>query len=216
LMDQFAERLGQTAATWARAVAPVAERVAQAFWSKGGSRGRHDSLPSTLTQRNKRLAQGARPEPPTLVPPKPQKVCQICGKDLRQGAHCVQCAPTVAREALIQAARAGRLISHRPASEAKRTATRLRNARAEAVWNEKEHPRWLTDAFYLETIRPRLMSLTNGAVRAALGVSVGYAARVRRGTVRPHPRHWLSLAILAGASYPGSDATHTLDEDTSD
>lgn len=33
LMDSFAERLGQTAPTWARAVAPVAERVAQMMWT---------------------------------------------------------------------------------------------------------------------------------------------------------------------------------------
>jgi hypothetical protein len=36
LMKSLTERLSETAPTWARAVAPVAEWVAQALWSSGG------------------------------------------------------------------------------------------------------------------------------------------------------------------------------------
>ena len=45
LMDSFAERLGQTAPTWARAVAPIAERVAQMMWTDRPRRERRYQQP---------------------------------------------------------------------------------------------------------------------------------------------------------------------------
>lgn len=87
-------------------------------------------------------------------------------------------------------------MSQEPAAQAKRKATRLRNAQAEREWRPSDLPNWLTAKFYDEEIRPRLLALTNGSIRSSLKVSEVYAIRIRRGRIRPDPRHWLRLASL--------------------
>jgi hypothetical protein len=42
--------------------------------------------------------------------------------------------------------------------------------------------------------------IANRVIMSALGVSVAYAVTIRAGRHRPHPRHWESLAELAGVS----------------
>jgi hypothetical protein len=42
--------------------------------------------------------------------------------------------------------------------------------------------------------------IANRVIMSALGVSVAYAVAIRAGRHRPHPRHWESLAELAGVS----------------
>jgi hypothetical protein len=54
------------------------------------------------------------------------------------------------------------------------------------------------DFFYVEQIQPLVRSLPASAIARALHVSKAYAAQIRAGKRRPHPRHWLSLAQLAG------------------
>jgi hypothetical protein len=199
LVDGFAERLGQTSSTWARAVAPVAKRVAQMIWADRPRRDFRRAIPTTLTQSRKRIAQGGTSERPLATPPEPPKVCRLCGSSLRHGTHCSKCAVLASTEALVIAAKRGRVVSQQPAAQAKRTATRLRNVRAERAWPPSDLPDWLIEKFYDDKIRPRLIALTNRAICSALSVSVVYAIRVRHGRVRPHARHWLTLARLAGA-----------------
>jgi len=50
LMASFAVRLTETSGVWARAVGPVAEWVAQQFWSTTKKRTHHDLPPTHLTQ----------------------------------------------------------------------------------------------------------------------------------------------------------------------
>jgi CRISPR-associated endonuclease Cas1 len=199
LMESLAERLGQTAPTWARAVAPIAERVAQMLWTGRPRRQSRKAIPTTLTQSRKRVAQGAAPEPPPATPPEPPKVCRLCGSSLRHGSYCRKCAVVASTEALVDAAKRGRVVSQEFAAQAKRTATRLKNAQAERVWQPSALPVWLTKDYYDREVAPRLGSLTNRVVRTALDVSEVYAIRVRHGQVRPHARHWLSLAELVQA-----------------
>jgi hypothetical protein len=52
----------------------------------------------------------------------------------------------------------------------------------------------------MSEIQPRLSSVTISALSSALGVCESYAADIRAGRRRPHPRHWRMLAELAGAS----------------
>src|SRR5262249_34683779 len=59
LMGDFAARLSETAPTWGRAVAPVAEWVARAFWET--IRRSDLSIATRLTQANKRIAKGRPP-----------------------------------------------------------------------------------------------------------------------------------------------------------
>jgi hypothetical protein len=55
---------------------------------------------------------------------------------------------------------------------------------------------------YVERIQPGLALITISALSLALGVSESYAADIRAGRRRPHPRHWLALAELVGVSNP--------------
>jgi hypothetical protein len=60
---------------------------------------------------------------------------------------------------------------------------------------------WLTEEAYVEKIQPRLASVTLStisAISSTLGVSESYAADIRVGRHRPHPRHWQALADLVG------------------
>jgi hypothetical protein len=53
---------------------------------------------------------------------------------------------------------------------------------------------------YIERIQPRLGAVTISAIAAALGVCEAYAADIRAGRRRPHPRHWQALAGLSEIS----------------
>jgi transcriptional regulator with XRE-family HTH domain len=43
-----------------------------------------------------------------------------------------------------------------------------------------------------------LASASLSEIASAIGVSIPYASDIRRGRRRPHPRHWRTLAKLAG------------------
>jgi hypothetical protein len=196
LMGSLTEHLAQTAPVWARAVAPIAEDVAKTLWTNRDVRPTRKVMPTLLTQRHRRVAQGANATAPSPKQPEPPKVCQICGRPLQRGTHCRHCAVVASTEALVEAAQKGRLISRRKESQATRTATRLRNAQAEREWSVSDLPTWLTAEHYDTEVRPRLKELTNRVVSSAIGVSQPYAIRIRHGRIRPHLRHWLTLASL--------------------
>jgi hypothetical protein len=52
----------------------------------------------------------------------------------------------------------------------------------------------------LQQIPPLLAKIPTSAIRSRIGVSRWYAGRIREG-YRPHPRHWLALAELAGVAH---------------
>jgi len=205
LMGSLTEHLAQTAPVWARAVAPIAEDVARTLWTNRDVRPTRKVMPTVLTQRHRRVAQGSLELSPSSAPASPPKVCRICGAPLKQGTHCRSCALVASTEALVVAAKEGRRISRRPESQAKRTATRLRNAEAERTWDPSTLPRWFTEEYYDQQVCPLLATITNRAIRSLLKVSEVYAIRIRRGRIRPHPRHWLTLAALVGADQSLTD-----------
>src|SRR5258708_5537264 len=89
LMAPFAGELSETAPTWGRAVAPIAEWVAHAFWSTI----RKPDVPfaTRLTQANKRQAKGVPCFPPAPPALRRQTLCRGCGKNLAVGrTHCAQ------------------------------------------------------------------------------------------------------------------------------
>jgi hypothetical protein len=61
-------------------------------------------------------------------------------------------------------------------------------------------PEWLTEAIYVGKIQPQLGAVVIKTIASSLGVSEVYAAAIRAGRRRPHPRHWQALARLAGVS----------------
>jgi CRISPR-associated endonuclease Cas1 len=198
LMNPFATRLAETAPTWARAVAPIAERVAQMLWDtvpRSKARLQHRAIP--LTERHRRDAK-SQPEAPVVAPLPPPSVCRGCGLMLQRGRrHCNECARAVASEAFPLVMEEGRIAAQRPEARARRAETQRLHERAKAAWRPSEQPAWLTPEAYAERIQPRLAALKITKIAAVLGVSVSYAAAIRVGLRHPHPRHWLALATLA-------------------
>lgn len=105
----------------------------------------------------------------------------------------------VSTEALIEAAQPGRVASHTPEAEARRGETQRRQHAARRGWRPSDLPAWLNEQAYREKIQPRLREITVPTISTALGISEPYATDIRAGKRVPHPRHWKSLAILAGA-----------------
>jgi hypothetical protein len=50
---------------------------------------------------------------------------------------------------------------------------------------------------FSQQIQPLLVNIPTSAIRSRIDVSRWYAGKIRQG-YRPHPRHWLALAELAG------------------
>jgi len=57
-----------------------------------------------------------------------------------------------------------------------------------------------TERVYVNDIQPRLATITIPTLSSALSVSKPYAAQIRKGERRPHPRHWTTLARLTAIS----------------
>jgi hypothetical protein len=200
LMTSLAIELSKTAPTWARAVAPIAEWVARTLWSRN-NKPKFSSVPPTrLTQRNKREARGRSSAPRPVPVVRRENICRACGKTISdEASHCAGCSISFATERFVEVARLGRSVSHTPEARAKQGNTRRRHAKACSSWRVSDQPTWLTAEVYSEQIHPRLAELPNSAIASRIGVSRGYAGRVREG-YRPHPRHWLALAELVGVS----------------
>ena len=64
LMAPFAACLSETAETWRRALAPLAESVARVLWSKIPTHGRYKPMATRLTGRRRRDAKGCSVEAP--------------------------------------------------------------------------------------------------------------------------------------------------------
>jgi hypothetical protein len=197
LMADIAARLSETASAWRHAVAPFAEWTADTLWASIKSADRKQPRPTPLTQRHKREAKGV---PPAVVrPPRPQTVCRICGTPVpSKKNYCKACAGNLARERMIEIAKAGRVESQKAAARAQLAESQRRNEAAKQLWDASSLPAWLTKQRYVEQIMPRLAGLKVQHIRMALTVSVLYASKVRRGLTVPHPRHWAKLAEMVG------------------
>lgn len=188
-------RLSETLPIWRRAVAPVAEWVARAFWAT--IRRPNTPLATKLTQNNKREAKGKTTTPAPRPAPQPQNICVECGKDVAGGStHCAACAVEVSRTKMVEIAKQGRIASKTLESRARLATTQRRQQSARWNLNPSVQPDWLTDDFYKTQIQPRLIKATLSQIASAIGVSLMYASDIRRGRRRPHPRHWKILAQL--------------------
>jgi hypothetical protein len=199
LMADLASKLAETASTWARLVAPLAEWTTKQIASTTRT-SRKPSPATRLTQRHKRaLTDGIFPPAPK-PPVKLQIVCRACGDAISDGHEkCVPCSLQSSTQNLIKAAVKGRIASHTSEAEAKRSMTQLINHSSRQEWSQSNQPSWLTPEFYAETIQPLVASSSSQAIARRLAVSRGYATEIRHGRV-PHPRHWLALAEFAGLS----------------
>ena len=151
-----------------------------------------------MTNNKKRAVKGA---PPLGIPqaPTPQHLCERCGKPIpRTSTHCSRCAVEDLRVRMVGVAQKGRIASKSPLSRARLSETQRRHTTACHRWNPADHPKWLTDDVFTNRIQPRLANYSLSQIASAMGVSIPYASDIRRGGRRPHPRHWETLAKLAG------------------
>jgi len=199
IASSLAIKLCETSDTWRRLVAPVAEYVAQEFWSstsKAALTPAQRLIATRLTQRTKREVKGSGV--PRVKRPTPEHVCLGCGKPIKpERTHCANCAIDGATERLVNAARIGRVAARSPEARAKHAASRRRHAQACSEWDASKQPTWLTNEVFSQKIQPLLADVSTSAIRSLIGVSRWYAGRIREG-YRPHPRHWQALARLAG------------------
>jgi hypothetical protein len=72
------------------------------------------------------------------------------------------------------------------------------HAVANSWWSPSNLPSWLNEECYVQEIQPKLKTIRVREIAEALRVSQPYAASIRSGRRRPHPRHWRRLAQLAG------------------
>lgn len=202
VMAALAVRLSETALTWGRQVAPVAEWVAHALWSSIRKPLGQAGPATRLTQRRKREAKGSPSDQPNRPAPRPPAVCRVCGSPVgtRGVKYCGDCAGKVAKENLIEAAKLGRAATHGPEAEALRAQTQRRQAARLKAWDPSDKPDWLDERAYNEKIQPRLAALPVSAICSAVGISAPYATDIREGRRQPHPRHWQALAQLVGIS----------------
>jgi len=100
----------------------------------------------------------------------------------------------------VEIAKVGRVASQAAGPKARRAETQRRHALAKRAWQPSSLPGWLNEKTYTSRIQPLLAGVANPAIMSALGVSVTYAAAIRAGRRRPHPRHWLKLAELGGVT----------------
>lgn len=139
LMSSLASQLADTAPTWGRAVAPIAEWVARQFWSTI----KRPDIPvaTRLTQTNRREAKGQTVSPPAPAP-RPENACLGCGKTVAKGStHCAVCIVEVSRTRMLELASRGRIASKSPESLARVAATQHRQALAWRRWDPSSKPR---------------------------------------------------------------------------
>jgi CRISPR-associated endonuclease Cas1 len=203
LMASLASRLSETAPTWGRAVAPVVEWVAQSLWTSARKTTRRDQVLSTpLTQRRRSEGRGKQFVLEAKTAPRPDKICSGCGAATRLGRNCAKCGREISREKLIELAKVGRVAAQSAKSRKKHSETQRQHEAAKRAWRSSPGRDWPDGNTYLRQIQPRLAEITISALASTLGISEPYAAQVRAGQHRPHPRHWLALAKLVDVS-PG-------------
>lgn len=200
LMAQFAARLSETMPTWRSHVAPVAEWVARSIWTST-RKSVSAQLSTRLTQTRRRDAKGSSFDPHQVQTPRRAKVCQNCGKEIKNKYRfCIGCVPEISRENLIKAAHSGRVATVSKEAQEKRAAAQRKQAAALKAWNPSDKPSWLDINMYRNAIQPLLRNTSVPTIRYALGISELYATNIRNGRCIPHPRHWASLAEITGVT----------------
>jgi len=197
LMAPLAEKLTETGPMWARAVAPVAEWVSQTIWTQHKKPSGEQTLPTRLTHRRRTEGRGMEFILKTAPAPPPPKVCLGCGVTTQEGQLCQTCGRRVSKEKLIGLARQGRVVAQTPQSQKKRSETQRRHQAAKRQWQKSGASSGDCEK-YDRAIQPHLASVPIARIAATLGVCEPYAADIRSGRRRPHPRHRLALAELVG------------------
>jgi hypothetical protein len=108
--------------------------------------------------------------------------------------------PAISRENVTKAAKLGRMATHSPEAQARRSETQRRQNAARNSWNPASNPVWLSEQFYKDHIQGQLRLVQVPVIQRALSVSEPYSLRIRSGRCILHPRHWLKLSQLVNIS----------------
>src|SRR5579864_5821841 len=109
------------------------------------------------------------------------------------------CSVAASTERLLTAAASvGRVVANSARAQARRAYTQRGHHAAQQKWKPSDQPAWLTEETYAEKIQPLLAHTQRSVIARAIGISKSYAADIRSGERRPHPRHWERLAQLVG------------------
>jgi hypothetical protein len=201
--------LAETAPAWARALAPVAERVARMLAEDAGS---SRKIPTPLTQDNRSTGRAGSRRVPRRVrdigPKTPPAACRSCGVVLASDgrAYCDDCVTDHRRGALHSASTAANatLTSLRAEGKdpahgreaAKKRARSLARRRQETKTYEAVAGELPPREFFTQEILPRLEGVPIRAMARATGLTRGYCSMIRKGIYVPHQRHWDALKRL--------------------
>ena len=200
-MGEFAQQLSETAGAWRDVVAPYAERCAKILWSTVPKASDDRFRATPLTQARRRAAKGAVTASVSNPLPSPPTICMQCGKPIRRGTlSCGACCKVNSREALLKAAQKGRIAAQQPQVLARLGERQRSHRAAELAWKQEDKPGWLDETVYSTQVHPKLANCSISTIATTLGISLPYAADIRAGRRRPHPRHWLGLATLTGCA----------------
>jgi hypothetical protein len=112
----------------------------------------------------------------------------------------------VSRDNLIAFGPVARVTAQSEEAQRARAETQKIHAAEIRVWIDSGGQTTVDENTYLTKIQPKLASVTVSAISLALRISEPYARDIRAGRRRPHPRHWLALAELAGFRADGQSA----------
>lgn len=197
LMASLTAKLSETAPTWGRAVAPIAEWVAQALWNSiGQSASMGPIVPTRLTQR--RRSEGRKQSYVMANNPVPsrRKLCEVCGAEGVRNRYCKSCGVEFSRENMAQVALIGHAQPRTQRAKTHASKTLSEHAVANSWWSSSSLPDWLNEEFYVQKVQPQLRTVKVREIAQRLQLSIPYAALIRAGRRRPHPRHWQELAAL--------------------
>jgi hypothetical protein len=201
LMATLAEKLSETALIWPRAVAPIAEWLAQVLWNSARKSSSAETiLPTRLTQRRRSEGRGNEFAVRVRSEPRQKKICEVCGAEGVKNHYCKSCAVEVSRQTMANIALMGHSKPKTQLTTARISKRLSDHAVATTWWSPSSLPVWLTEEFYFQKIQPELRAKKVRELADAMQVSKPYAALVRSGPRRPQPRHWQALAGLAGVS----------------
>lgn len=199
--------LAETAARWAKTVAPIAEYVARrladsATASETSKRSRRPMvLPTPLTEAKRRTGRNAlRHQPAGRLPAsKLPSNCGACGTPIEAERRlCDSCLPSplaaIGRcHSALEAKRAqGKDPAHGGRAAVARGTSISKRRKAIAEW-EARNPMLPDSSVYVRDVFPRVRTVSVEAIVRATGLSVPYCAMIRRGLRVPHPMHWKAL-----------------------
>ena len=203
LRAPLTHELAETAPRWAKALAPLAERVAhmlgQAMEGKfvpatpltsAKLRSAQAVVKARKTEAAGRASRASAKQRPDRTAPLPTYSCPGCGGRVANPRHvlCQSCQDRAGHTPAVRQSR-GRAIAARK---------RALRERVEAFGSD------IDPAFYREQIWPKLRDFKLAEIMAATGYSKGYCSTVRAGTWTPNVSTWPALAKLVGAPVPQS------------